>query len=118
MAKYGYARISCFSQLADIQAEAFTQAGCTIVRTEKVSGRSTEGRDELATILDFMSKGDVLFVHKIDRIGRNTRDVLNLVHTITAKGCLLQVLRASYGYGRSYGNYDAHCAGYWVWCQR
>ena len=57
-----------------------------------MSGKSTEGRDELATILEFKSGGDSLCVHKIDRLGRNTRDVLNVVHMITEKGCSLQVL--------------------------
>ena len=92
MPKYGYARVSSLSQSTDIQVDALTAAGCTVVRQQKVSGRSTEGRDELATILEFMSEGDSLCVHKIDRLGRNTRDVLNLVHQITEKGCSLQVL--------------------------
>ena len=92
MSKYGYARVSSLSQSTEIQVDALTAAGCTVVRQEKVSGRSTEGRDELATILEFMSEGDSLCVHKIDRLGRNTRDVLNLVHQITEKGCSLQVL--------------------------
>ena len=92
MAKYGYARVSSLSQSTDIQVEALTAAGCTVVRQEKASGRSTEGRTELATILEFMSEGDSLCVHKIDRLGRNTRNVLNLVHQITEKGCSLQVL--------------------------
>ena len=92
MPKYGYARVSSLSQSTDIQVDALTAAGCTVVRQEKVSGRSTEGRDELATILEFKSEGDSLCVHKIDRLGRNTRDVLNLVHQITKKGCSLQLL--------------------------
>ena len=58
-----------------------------------MSGKSTEGRDGLATILEFKSGGDSLCVHRIDRLGRNTRDVLNLVHMITEKGCsMLNVL--------------------------
>ena len=92
MAKYGYARCSSLSQSTDIQVEALKVAGCTVIRSEKVSGRSTDGRNELATILEFMASGDSLVVHKLDRLGRNTRDVLNLVHTITQKGCSLQVL--------------------------
>ena len=92
MAKYGHARVSSFSQSTGIQVDALTAAGCTVVRQEKVSGRSTEGRDELATILEFKSEGDSLCVHKIDRLGRNTRDVLNLVHQITEKVCSLQLL--------------------------
>ena len=92
MAKYGYARCSSLSQSTDIQVEALTKAGCTVIRSEKKSGRSTEGRTELATILEFMSEGDSLCVHKLDRLGRNTRDVLNLVHELNERGCSLQVL--------------------------
>ena len=92
MAKVGYARVSSLSQSTDIQKEALTKASCDHVRTEKKSGRSTEGRTELATILDFLQEGDVLCVHKLDRLGRNTRDVLNLVHELSERGCSLQVL--------------------------
>ena len=92
MAKVGYARVSSLSQSTDIQVEALTKAGCDHVRTEKKSGRSTEGRTELATILDFLQEGDVLCVHKLDRLGRNTRDVLNLVHELNERGCSLQIL--------------------------
>ena len=83
MAQYGYARVSSLSQSTEIQVEALKASGCTVVREEKVSGRSTEGRNELATILEFMAEGDSLTVHKLDRLGRNTRDVLNLVHVLT-----------------------------------
>lgn len=92
MAQYGYARVSTLSQSTEIQVEALKDSGCTVVRQEKVSGKSTEGRKELATILEFMAEGDSLTVHKLDRLGRNTRDVLNLVHTLTEKGCSLKVL--------------------------
>ena len=92
MAKIGYARVSSLSQSTDIQKEALTNAGCDHVRTEKKSGSTTEGRTELATILDFLQEGDVLCVHKLDRLGRNTRDVLNLVHELDERGCSLQVL--------------------------
>jgi len=92
MAQYGYARVSSSSQSTEIQIEALKDSGCTVIRQEKVSGKSTEGRKELATILEFMFKGDSLTVHKLDRLGRNTRDVLNLVHTLTEKGCSLKVL--------------------------
>jgi len=92
MAKYGYARCSTLSQSTDIQVTALEAAGCTVIRSEKKSGRSTEGRTELATILEFMAEGDSLCVHKLDRLGRNTRDVLNLVHELHERGCSLQVL--------------------------
>ena len=92
MAKYGYARVSSTSRDTNLQEAALKQAGCTVIRTEKISGASREGRNELATILEFIREGDVLVVHKLDRLGRNTRDVLNLVHSIAERGASLQVL--------------------------
>ena len=92
MTKLGYARVSSTSQSTDIQVKALEAAGCATIRTEKVSGKSRDGRDELATILDFLREGDVLVIHKLDRLGRSTRDVLNLVHEIHEKGASLQVL--------------------------
>ena len=56
MTKLGYARVSTTSQSTDIQVEALKAAGCSTVRTEKVSGKSRDGRDELATILIFYAK--------------------------------------------------------------
>jgi DNA invertase Pin-like site-specific DNA recombinase len=93
--RIGYARVSSISQNTDNQEAKLKAAGCTIIRMEKVSGKSLEGRDELATIIQFLRAGDVLVVTKLDRLGRNTRDVLNLVHTITEKGANLQVLEPS-----------------------
>ena len=92
MAKYGYARVSSLSQSTDTQEMALREAGCTVVRIEKASGRTIEGRDELTTLLEFLREEDVLVVHKLDRLGRHTRDVLNLVHEVDQKGASLQVL--------------------------
>jgi DNA invertase Pin-like site-specific DNA recombinase len=92
MATIGYARVSSTDQDTGIQIEKLKQAGCTIIREEKVSGKSLKGRDELETIIQFLQKGDTLVIHKLDRLGRNTRDVLNLVHEIEAKEAHLKVL--------------------------
>jgi hypothetical protein len=79
----GYARVSSTDQSSATQESRLRAAGCTIVRTEKVSGRSRNGRDELVSIMDFIRSGDTLIVVKLDRLGRSTRDVLNLVHAGT-----------------------------------
>lgn len=57
-----------------------------------MSGRSRDGRTELQTIIDFIRPGDTLVVLKLDRLGRSTRDVLNLVHELETKGAHLRVL--------------------------
>ena len=46
--------------------------GCEVIRSEKVSATSTAGRAELRTILDFLRKGDVLTVTRIDRLARSS----------------------------------------------
>jgi DNA invertase Pin-like site-specific DNA recombinase len=62
------------------------------IRPSGVSGKSRDGRDELATLLEFISAGDVLVCVKLDRLGRSTRDVLNLAHELDQKGASLRIL--------------------------
>jgi DNA invertase Pin-like site-specific DNA recombinase len=88
----GYARVSTNGQSNDIQIAKLKEAGCQLIRKEKVSGRSRDGRTELQNIIDFIRPGDTLVVHKLDRLGRSTRDVLNLVHELESKGAHLRVL--------------------------
>ena len=92
MSMIGYARVSTASQSTDIQVEKLKEAGCSIIRMEKASGRSREGRTELETVMDFIQAGDTLVVAKLDRLGRSTRDVLNLVHELEGRGAALRVL--------------------------
>ena len=48
MAKIGYARVSPFEQDSATQEIRLKAVGCEVVRSEKVSGKSRAGRDELA----------------------------------------------------------------------
>ena len=99
----GYARVSTVGQDTAIQAAKLKAAGCTLIRTETVSGGSRKVRNELASILDFIRPGDVLIVVKLDRLGRNTRDVLNLVHELEEKGASLRVLEPAIDTGGPMG---------------
>ncbi len=92
MARIGYARVSTTDQDLDIQIAKLKAAGCEIVRSETGSGASRIGRAELETVLQFVREGDELVVHRLDRLGRSTRDVLNLVHELDAKGASLRIL--------------------------
>ena len=92
MSVYGYARVSSLSQKTEVQEKLLKDAGCSVIRTEKVSGKSRQGRDELANLMDFIADGDQLVVCKLDRLGRSTRDVLNLVHELEEKKASLRVL--------------------------
>ena len=92
MTKIGYARVSTTDQDYDGQVERLKAEGCTTIRKEKVSGASREGRDELAAILDFLRPGDELVVTRLDRLGRSTRYVLNIVHECEQRSASLTVL--------------------------
>ena len=58
MAFYGYARVSTNDQDLDLQIQTLRAAGCEIIRSEKASGTSRDGRTELQLLLDFLRKGD------------------------------------------------------------
>ena len=60
MTVYGYARVSTTDQSLDIQIAALKAAGCEKIRSEKQSGTTTNGRQELKTLLEFIDAGDVL----------------------------------------------------------
>ncbi|KQT51968.1 resolvase [Aureimonas sp. Leaf454] len=92
MARFGYARVSSADQDLAIQLGKLQAAGCTVVRSEKASGKSVDDRPELATLMQFLREGDELVVARLDRLGRSTRDVLNLVHDLEVKGASLRVL--------------------------
>ena len=92
MARIGYARVSSLDQDLDGQLSRLTAEGCSIIRSEKVSGASREGRPELATVLQFLRSGDELVVARLDRLGRDTRDVLNILHECEQRGASVTVL--------------------------
>ncbi|BCG98103.1 recombinase [Mesorhizobium sp. 131-2-5] len=92
MSRIGYARVSTIDQDLDTQIAKLRAEGCGIIRSEKVSGASRDGRAELATIIDFLRPGDELVVTRLDRLGRDTRDVLNLIHECEQRGAFVTVL--------------------------
>jgi DNA invertase Pin-like site-specific DNA recombinase len=86
----GYARVSTTDQNLELQEAALRAAGCDLIRSEKRSGTSTTGRDELRTILDFLRAGDVLMVTRIDRLARSIGDLQDIVRTVKARGASLK----------------------------
>jgi DNA invertase Pin-like site-specific DNA recombinase len=61
-----------------------------VIRAEKQSGISTQGRAELRTVLDFIGKGDVLLVTRVDRLARSIGDLQDIVRALKAKGASLR----------------------------
>lgn len=75
--KIGYARVSTTDQNLDRQIDALQRVGCEVIYEEKASGRA-RNRPELNRILATMQKGDQVVVVKLDRIGRNTKHLIEL----------------------------------------
>lgn len=90
MTVYGYARVSTTDQHLSAQVEKLLAAGCDMVREEKVTGTTLEGRAELKTLLAFLRAGDTLTVTKIDRLARSVGDLQEIVKKIKAKGAWLR----------------------------
>jgi DNA invertase Pin-like site-specific DNA recombinase len=87
---YGYARVSTTDQSLDVQQEALKAAGCTVIRSEKRSGTTTQGRTELQTLIDFAHSGDTIVVTRIDRLARSIADLAGIVRSLEAKGVALK----------------------------
>jgi len=90
MTTIGYARVSTLDQNLSLQQAALKAAGCTVIRSEKRSGTSTEARVELRTVMDFLQAGDVLMVTRIDRLARSIGDLQDIVRALHKKGVALK----------------------------
>src|SRR5262249_48028349 len=84
MTTYGSARVSTNGQDLSSQESELLAYGCAKVFKEKVSGAKTD-RAELAKVIRRLEPGDVLVVTRLDRLARSTRDLLNVLATISER---------------------------------
>lgn len=85
MATIGYARVSSAGQSLDVQLEQLRAAGCDKVFSEKRSGTTTDGREQLALAVDYVRDGDTFIVTRLDRLARSVSDLRHIVDQLTAK---------------------------------
>lgn len=87
MANIAYIRVSTKEQNTGRQHEDFTAKGIVLdkVFEEKLSGKNTD-RPQLQAMLAYLREGDTLYVESFSRLARSTRDLLNIVNTLTEKG--------------------------------
>ncbi|MGC2132547.1 MAG: recombinase family protein [Xanthobacteraceae bacterium] len=91
MATYGYARVSTAGQDLSAQIEALKAAGATTIFREKISGVKAN-RPQLAKAMAALTAGDTLLVCKLDRLGRSTRELLELIDRIGKAGAAFRSL--------------------------
>jgi DNA invertase Pin-like site-specific DNA recombinase len=83
----GYARVSTTKQSLERQLDALAAVGIPDERiyVDRKTG-ATVDRNGLNRLLAYARPGDTIVVHNLDRIGRNLREILNLVHDLAEKG--------------------------------
>lgn len=88
MSRIGYIRVSTEHQETARQQEIMDNYRVERIFSEKLSGANTE-RPQLKAMLEYIREGDVLYVESISRLGRSTKDLLNIIDTLTDKGVTL-----------------------------
>lgn len=93
MRLFGYARVSTSQQSLDIQISALKAAG---VRGDRVFSDTTSGchvdREGLQQLRMKVESGDIILVKKLDRLGRNTADMIQLIEEFDKIGAYIRFL--------------------------
>lgn len=92
---YGYARVSTQQQELIRQLDMLKQYGCTEILTEKISGTKTD-RPELIRLKDKIRPGDTLVIESFSRLGRSTKDLIELVEYFENKGIKLISIKENF----------------------
>ena len=80
----GYARVSTVDQNLALQCDALTEAGCTKIFTEQMSGAVTD-RPALHDALEFARSGNTLIVWKLDRLARSMKQLIETVEDLRVR---------------------------------
>lgn len=90
---YGYCRVSTLDQNPTMQKDAILKKYPNAkILSEKKSGTTRTGREQLGLILQLIDEDEKLVVWKLDRLARNMKDLLDIVDTIESKGACLEIL--------------------------
>jgi DNA invertase Pin-like site-specific DNA recombinase len=92
----GYARCSTDQQFLDVQLAALKEAGCSRIFQEKISGKLASNRPELTKLLNMAKAGDTVVVLKLDRLGRSTKDLLNILDDLRQHGIGFKSLKENW----------------------
>lgn len=91
---FGYARVSTEQQNLDRQLDALRKYGVDIIYNEKMTGTKRD-RPELTKLLDRMTEGDTVVIESLSRLGRSTKNLIELTELFQSKGVHLVSLKES-----------------------
>ncbi|MBU3155168.1 recombinase family protein [Clostridium estertheticum] len=80
-----YVRVSTVDQNEARQIEGLKKYDIDEWFIEKVSAKDTN-RPKLQEVIKFARKGDTVYIHSLDRLARSTKDLLDIVEQLQAKG--------------------------------
>src|SRR5580692_3922351 len=88
---YGYARVSTDAQDLTSQLAQLTAAGCEKVFSEKITG-TTADRPQLRKLMAALAHGDVVIIPAVDRLSRDTTDLLIIAREMQKAGAGIRSL--------------------------
>jgi DNA invertase Pin-like site-specific DNA recombinase len=91
---YGYARVSTHQQDLSRQVDMLQKYNCTEILTEKMSGMKAE-RPELNRLKDKARSNDTIIIESFSRLGRSTKDLIELVEYFENRGVKLISIKES-----------------------
>lgn len=100
---FGYARVSTAEQNLNRQLDALKKYGVDTIYNEKMSGIKRD-RPELEKMLDRMTEGDTVVIESLSRLGRSTKDLIELVELFKSKKVNLVSLKESIDTNTATGN--------------
>ena len=105
--RIGYARVSTDDQNLDLQRDALTKAGCEVIYEETASGKSSQ-RIELEHCRKALRSGDTLVVWRLDRLGRSSPDLVNIIGDLEREGITFESLSEKIDTGSASGKLQFH----------
>ena len=91
MTKIGYARVSSREQNLERQFELLERAEVKKIFSDKLSGKDNN-RPQLKEMLNYIREDDIIVVSELDRLGRNNKEITNIMNQIQDKGATLEIL--------------------------
>lgn len=105
--KIGYARTSTLDQNLDLQLDALQNCGCEKIYQEQISSIKDK-RPQLENCLQSLRAGDVLYIWRLDRLGRSLKDLINIVNQLQDIGCELVSVKESIDTSTTAGKLTFH----------
>ena len=98
--KIAYKRVSTIEQTTSRQLDGMT---FDKVFEEKISGKTKE-RPQLKAMIEYIREGDHVYVHSLDRLARNLKDLLEIVNIVTDKGCTIHFVSQGFEFSKNGSN--------------